>query len=58
MWGQVVKAQDFNVSQGQQKLHFSFGYLAAGVYTIKVSANTRVYAKKLLVSGAGSSSTL
>ncbi|TKC00304.1 T9SS type A sorting domain-containing protein [Pedobacter cryophilus] len=58
MWGQVVKSQDFNVSQGQQKLHFSFGYLAAGVYTVKVSANTRVYAKKLLVSGTGSANAL
>jgi hypothetical protein len=57
MLGQTVKAQDFNVSQGQQKLHFSFGSLAAGVYTIKVVANSRVYVKKLLISGLGGSST-
>ena len=58
MWGQVVKTQDFNADKGHQKLHFIFGPLAAGVYTVKVNANKRVYAKKLLINTLGSSNTL
>lgn len=57
MWGQAVKTQKFNVDKGNQKLHFTFGSLAAGVYTIKVNANKRVYAKKLIVNTVGYSST-
>ena len=57
MWGQAVKTQNFNVEKGHQKLHFTFGSLAAGVYTIKVNANQRVYAKKLIVNTVGYSST-
>ena len=57
MWGQAVKTQNFNVEKGQQKLHFTFGSLAAGVYTIKVNANQRVYAKKIIVNTVGYSST-
>lgn len=58
MWGRIIKSQDFNVDKGHQKLHFTFGSLSAGVYTLKVNANERVYAKKLLISGTGASSTL
>ena len=50
MWGQVLKVQDFKSPQGDQKLAFNFGTLAIGVYTVKVLANGRVYAKKLLIS--------
>lgn len=57
MWGQAVKTQNFNVEKGHQKLHFIFGSLAAGVYTIKVNANQRVYAKKLIVNTVGYSRT-
>ena len=57
MWGQAVKTQNFNVDKGHQKLHFTFGSLAAGVYTLKVNANQRVYAKKLIVNTVGYSST-
>ena len=57
MFGQSVKTQNFNVEKGQQKLHFAFGSLAAGVYTVKVNANQRVYAKKLIVNTVGYSST-
>jgi hypothetical protein len=57
MWGQAVKTQNFNIEKGQQKLHFTFGSLAPGVYTVKVNANQRVYAKKLIVNTVGYSST-
>ena len=57
IWGQAVKTQNFNVEKGQQKLHFTFGSLAAGVYTIKVNANQRVYAKKIIVNTLGYSET-
>jgi len=54
MWGQPVKSQDYQVSVGKQKMHFVFGSLNPGVYSIKIVANKRVYVKKLLVAGAGS----
>lgn len=53
MWGQAVKTQDFTAEKGLQKLHFTFNSLVAGVYTIKVTANQRVYAKKLIVNAVG-----
>jgi hypothetical protein len=53
MWGQVLKVEKFNSPQGDQKLAFNFGTLAIGVYTVKVVANGRVYAKKLLINEAG-----
>lgn len=49
MLGQVLKVQEFKSPQGEQKLAFNFGPLPIGVYTVKVVANGRVYAKKLLI---------
>lgn len=57
MWGQPLKTQDFKVETGRQKLHFTFGSVAPGVYTIKVNANQTVYTKKLMVNSVGYSST-
>jgi len=51
VWGKVLKAQDFNVVSGSQKLNFQFGSLPSGVYTINVKANNRSYSKKLIVTG-------
>lgn len=53
MWGQVLKSEDFKVLKGHQKMHFAFGSVAAGIYTIKINANERVYARKLLVNVSG-----
>jgi len=52
IWGQVIKSENYRVEAGSQKIHFAFGALSAGVYTIRVKANQTVYAKKLLVSGS------
>jgi hypothetical protein len=49
MWGQVLITQKFDAPQGEQKLYFSLGNLAPGIYTVKVIANGRAYIKKLLI---------
>ena len=56
MWGQPLKSQDFSVTQGKQELHFVFGNVPAGLYTLKVIANQKVYTKKLLIAGIENSS--
>jgi len=58
MWGKAVKTQEFRSEKVNHKLHFTFGHLVPGVYTVKVNANQRVYAKKLIVNTVGYSSTL
>ncbi len=50
-WGQELKAQDYKVTQGKQDLKFTFGNVPSGYYTIKVFANKKVYASKLIVDG-------
>lgn len=50
-WGQELKSQDYNVAQGKQTLKFTFGNVPTGYYTIKVYANKKIYASKLLVDG-------
>lgn len=57
MWGQNVKSEDFRVDEGQQKLHFKFGALAVGMYTINVVANKTAYSKKIMINGGGTSAT-
>lgn len=49
MWGQVIKSQNYVVGKGFQKLQFRFGFVAIGIYTLKVNANKKVYVRKLLV---------
>ena len=49
IWGQVLVTQNFNVAEGNQKLYFPFGNLAAGVYMVKVIANGNTYVKKLMI---------
>lgn len=51
MWGQPLKSENYKVTQGKQKLHFVFGEVPAGIYTISVVANKKVYNEKLLVAG-------
>ena len=51
MWGQPLKSQDYSVTQGRHELKFTFGYVPAGVYSLKVIANKKVYTKKLLIAG-------
>lgn len=53
MWGRILKTQEFKIEKGNQKLRFTFDFLAAGVYTLKVNANQKVYAKKLIINTAG-----
>lgn len=50
-WGQELKAQDYQVTQGKQSLKFTFGNVPTGYYTIKVFANKKIYNSKLLVDG-------
>lgn len=58
MWGQPLKSSEYNVTQGEQVLKFKFGYVPAGVYSLKVVANKKVYTKKLLIAGTESTSSL
>ncbi|WP_442796199.1 T9SS type A sorting domain-containing protein [Pelobium manganitolerans] len=51
MWGQPLSSQNYTLTQGKHELKFSFGYVPAGVYSLKVVANKKVYTKKLLVAG-------
>ena len=58
MWGQPLKKENFAVTQGKQQLHFTFGNVPAGLYTLSVEANKKVYNKKLLVAGTSSTVSL
>lgn len=58
MWGQPLKSQDYSVVQGKHELKFTFGYVPAGMYSLKVLANKKVYTKKLLVAGTESTVSL
>ncbi|MFC5284153.1 T9SS type A sorting domain-containing protein [Pedobacter alpinus] len=51
MWGQPLTSSNYSVTQGKQVLKFTFGYVPAGVYSLKVIANKKVYTKKLLIAG-------
>lgn len=50
-WGQELKSQDYDVAQGKHALKFTFGNVPTGYYTIKVYANKKIYASKLMVDG-------
>lgn len=50
-WGQELKSQDYNVTQGKHSLKFTFGNIPTSYYTIKVYANKKIYTNKLLVDG-------
>jgi hypothetical protein len=58
MWGQPLKKENFTVTQGKQQLHFVFGNVPAGLYTLSVEANKKVYNKKLLIAGTNSTVSL
>jgi len=58
MWGQSLKSEDYSVTQGKHQLKFTFGYVPAGVYSLKVIANKKVYSKKLLIAGTESTVSL
>lgn len=58
MWGQPLNSQEYSVTQGKHELKFTFGYVPAGVYSLKVIANKKVYTKKLLIAGIESAVSL
>ena len=58
MWGQALNTQDYSVTQGKHQLKFTFGFVPAGVYSLKVIANKKVYTKKLLIAGIESTVSL
>jgi hypothetical protein len=51
MWGQPLNIQEYTASQGKNVFKFVFGNVPAGIYTISVYANKKLYNKKLLVAG-------